>query len=280
MKKLTPDELKTIAGSTVSAEDESETFPPITVTGTPPPPSPPSWPPPSWPPPSPPSPPGGGGSPPPPPPPGPPPNPNCENPANEIDFEALEQFEGPQATQGYVPRDANGNPHANSGVTVATGVDLFGRTQASMAAIGIPQPLINTLLPYTTQQGAAADAVAGNLVITPQDADTLDSLVRAQFIADLQTHYNGAAAFADFFQLPANVQTVIYSVAYQHGIPGIMNETPNFWTQVTTGDWQGAYDNLMNFGDDFPTRRQAEAAMLLEEINNDDYVLPTPQNPC
>jgi hypothetical protein len=38
--------------------------------------------------------------------------------------------------------------------------------------------------------------------------------------------------------------------------------TPTFWRQITTGDWQEAYQNLRNFGDSYPTRRREETRKL------------------
>ncbi len=48
----------------------------------------------------------------------------------------------------------------------------------------------------------------------------------------------------------------------------------NFWKQVTDGDWQGVYKNLMNFGDKYRTRRQLEAGLLHQDIQANS--LPKP----
>lgn len=193
-------------------------------------------------------------------------------------MEFVSQEEGGQFTTGYVPADPDnpGQPHPNSGVTIGTGVDLYGRTQQSLAQLGLDQPLIDALLPYTTQQGGAAREVAANLTITPEQANALDNAIKAQFYAEIEGHYNSASTFADFRQLPPNAQTVIFSVVYQYGMPAVL--THDFWTQVTTGDWQAAYNNLMNYQDSFGPRRQREAARLLEDMNA--YTMPSPQNPC
>jgi len=50
---------------------------------------------------------------------------------------------------------------------------------------------------------------------------------------------------------------VITSVAFQYG--NLATETPNFWRQVTSGDWDGAVGNLRNFGDAYGSRRNREA---------------------
>jgi len=43
---------------------------------------------------------------------------------------------------------------------------------------------------------------------------------------------------------------------------------------VTSGDWQGVYNNLMNFGDKYSTRRQLEAGLLSQDIQGGN--LPSP----
>lgn len=48
----------------------------------------------------------------------------------------------------------------------------------------------------------------------------------------------------------------------------------NFWKQVTSGDWLGAYNNLMNFDDKYRTRRQLEAGLLNHNIQTNS--LPKP----
>ena len=55
-------------------------------------------------------------------------------------------------------------------------------------------------------------------------------------------------------------QTVIISVAFQHGLNA--TKKYNFWKQATTGDWNSVEKNLRNFGDDYDTRRKDEADLL------------------
>jgi GH24 family phage-related lysozyme (muramidase) len=88
----------------------------------------------------------------------------------------------------------------------------------------------------------------------------LDGALRARFVAALVIKFN-AASPTDFDALKPAQQTVIASVAYQYGV-GLDERTPNFWRQVTTGDWAGAIANLCSFGDDFSTRRNKEADYL------------------
>ena len=62
-------------------------------------------------------------------------------------------------------------------------------------------------------------------------------------------------------------------VRYQYGT-NLAKATPNFWKQIVGCQWQAAYNNLMNFGDAYPSRRRLEAAELLIAINSG--TLPSP----
>ncbi|MBK4668428.1 hypothetical protein JJQ10_15500, partial [Enterobacter hormaechei] len=60
-------------------------------------------------------------------------------------------------------------------------------------------------------------------------------------------------------------RTAIVSVSYQYG-QNLAAATPEFWKQVTSGRWADAVKNLNNFKDNFPTRRQSEAALIQADI--------------
>ena len=72
------------------------------------------------------------------------------------------------------------------------------------------------------------------------------------------------ASGVDFAQLPAPMQTVIASVAFQYG--DLASRTPKFWAQVVARDWSSALANLRNFGDSYGTRRRKEADLLSSQI--------------
>ncbi|WP_175649640.1 pesticin C-terminus-like muramidase [Pseudomonas sp. Marseille-P9899] len=199
-------------------------------------------------------------------------NPYCITPARAVDSSFLSENEDGQRLNAYTPG-------GDSGVTVATGVDLFGRTQQSMASLGWPQSLINQLLPYTTQQGLIArDYLSANpLTISADNASLMDATVFEDIVNDIAGRFDAAASFADFDQLPPGTQTVIADIAYQYG-PNLRVRTPNFWQQITTGDWNAALANLQDFNDPYTTRRLREAALLENDLNQ--FILPTPNNPC
>lgn len=265
MRELTNEELFLVAGAAAAADvDPSEPpteVPPIVV-------HPPSDPPPTIPPsppveqPTPITPPGGGG------------NGGGEDvfvplaAENRVDNAFIDSVEGGQQLDAYVPNN-NGVVIDQSGVTVATGVDLGGQTVESLTALGVDQALVTTLTPYLhlTGQDALNALQSSPLHITEAQADVLDNAVRSNILNTVVNSYNNSSDYADFYQLPGGVQTAIASVAYQYG-PGLAIATPNFWTQVTTGHWQDAVTNLNDFGDAYDTRRDREAALIQQDITN------------
>lgn len=63
-----------------------------------------------------------------------------------------------------------------------------------------------------------------------------------------------------FFDLPAEAQTVIASVAFQYGDLSIA--APRFWRAVCKQDWHAAIAELRDFGDEYHSRRHLEADLL------------------
>ncbi len=101
------------------------------------------------------------------------------------------------------------------------------------------------------------------LLVTDEEAKLIDKEVKTRLVRDLARKYNQTAT-GNFEELPDGVQTVIASVAFQYG--DLRSGTPNFWRQVTDGDWQSAYLNLRDFGDAYSTRRNKEADLLKNSL--------------
>ena len=191
-----------------------------------------------------------------------------------VDWDFIAAREGAMLN-GYVPRDANGNPDANSGVTIAVGFDLGGRTVASLQALGLDPTLIALLAPYLGLRGAAAQGClsANPLTITAAQHNEIDAEAFNTYYNAVAANYNAASGGVSFQSLAQGAQTAIVSVAYQYGT-NLAHATPNFWKQVTGCEWQAAYNNLMNFGDAFASRRRLEAAQLLAAIQSGTLPLP------
>lgn len=195
----------------------------------------------------------------------------------DYDQSFISQHEGGQRTDGYVPRDNSGSVAGQSGVTVATGVDLGQQSAAGLqgllASYTATNPdggnaLMAAVTPYLGLHGEAAAQALNTtpLTLTAEQAGVLDNAVAGALHNSVETSFNAASDY-NLYDLPAAVQTVILDVAHQYGA-NLEGRTPSFWSQVTSGNWQGAYNELMNFGDDYTTRRHDEAALLLQAINS------------
>ena len=162
-----------------------------------------------------------------------------------IDWRFISQLEGGQRLDGYVP-DPSGS---RSGVTIATGFDLGGRTPDSLRQLlGANHSATARLIPYAGLTGnAAVQALRANpLTITQAEADHIDraskqqalNAVRAQYDRDVlvaNANRPPAQRLVNFDQLPGRAQTVIASVAFQYGTP--WQRTPTFWGHAVRQDW-------------------------------------------
>ncbi|ELQ9312151.1 hypothetical protein R3D73_005197 [Serratia marcescens] len=87
-----------------------------------------------------------------------------------------------------------------------------------------------------------------------------------QYSAGMASRYSSAAG-SPFSALPLNTRTAIVSVAYQYG-QNLAQAAPTFWSYVTQKQWANVVNELNNFGDTYPTRRQSEAALIQSDINS------------
>jgi hypothetical protein len=179
-----------------------------------------------------------------------------------VDFGFIRKLEGHLKLKGYVPEVEL----SNSGVTIASGVDLGQRNENSMQELDITDDLRAKLSPYlgAKKHDAVSLLEENPLEISEHEAESLDKAVVEPILNSLVAKFDAASQVA-FEELEPQKQTAIASVAFQYGT-GLSSATPNFWRPITTGDWNGALANLRNFGDDYPTRRNKEAALLQEVV--------------
>jgi Bacterial toxin homologue of phage lysozyme, C-term len=179
-----------------------------------------------------------------------------------VDWDFVRQHEG-DGTSAYVPR-RDGTFDQNSGITVAHGVDLGGQTPEHMTRMGLPENLVRTLTPYTGLHGAEGARYVRDhpLRISAEQQAVLDAYVFNDTYRGIADQFDRAARNGTSFgDLPREAQTVVVDLAHQYG-PGAPTQAPNFWQQVTQGQWEDAYRNLQNFGDAFGPRRRDEGALL------------------
>lgn len=179
-----------------------------------------------------------------------------------INYNFLEQKEGGVKVKGYVPMKGH------SGVTIGAGVDLGQHTASELRSWGVSENLIAKFTPYFGLQLQQAQNYLDShpLVISQAEANTISQLAENAFTTTMANSYNQATG-KNFFSLSQGAQTAVVDVAYQYGT-SLKDATPNFWHQVTSGDWNGAVANLNNFGDDSAGRRQDEASLISADLSS------------
>ena len=182
---------------------------------------------------------------------------------SNIDFDFILKQEGFE-TQGYVPDAEN----SKSGVTIASGFDLGARVLSDLK--GLPEDIVKILTPFLSLKGAEAQEVASNLNVSEDQAKIINEFAKSEAITNLKTKWETSTG-TSFDTLSKEQATVLASVAFQYG--DLESRTPNFWKQATSGDWEGAYNNLLNFGDRYDSRRKDEANYLFPTLKKTDTSL-------
>jgi hypothetical protein len=185
-----------------------------------------------------------------------------------INYDFIESLEG-FTTTGVVPDPLK----SKSGVTIGSGVDLGARNVNDLKKLNLPKKLIDKLTPYLgRKRGHALDFVNRRpLDISKEDARLITNSVRKKELDFLSKEWK-AKTGKDFSELPESKATAVASVAFQYGVDGI--KKMDYWKQVTSDDWEGAYANLRNFEDRYSGRREKEAAFLGPHKGSEP-ILPT-----
>jgi len=172
-----------------------------------------------------------------------------------INIRFIEELEGNKRV-AYVPSAGN------SGVTIGVGLDLgsFG----NLRVLDLPKELYRLLEKYVGYRREVAEVVLEDspLVLEEDDVKVInESLLKykQEMVAKL---YNADSKLS-WESLTNTQRTVIYSVLHQYGSP---RRVPKFWAAATAGDWGSVIEELRDFGDDFPTRRNKEADYLEKEL--------------
>lgn len=171
-----------------------------------------------------------------------------------IDFDFIANNEGGLRTQGYTVKDAAGNIYPQSGVTVGVGVDLAHMSESDLVDAGVNQELIDKVKPALGVKGEAAGKVQ-DISLTNNEAMKLTNLVQERELGYMQKKFNEDSEM-EFKDMPEEWRTVLSSVFWQFGRQATGFK---FWGYLVNGDYESALEELRDFGDDFPTRRNAEA---------------------
>ena len=174
----------------------------------------------------------------------------------KINYAFIAELEGGSVNKAYVPDPEK----SKSGVTVGKGFDLGCRNLREINR-AFNSELYQKLFPYIGLKGRAAlgklDRIP--LTLTDEECAIINRYAQEEATDRLRTDYLMVTG-VQYEDLPEQAQTVIASVGYQYGTLSI--RCPNFWGMAIRQDWVAMLEELRNFGDRYPTRRNREADYL------------------
>ncbi len=173
--------------------------------------------------------------------------------------------------RGYVPM-SQGQAIGNSGVTIASGLDLGQQSKDGLIKMGIPQTVCAVLFPYVglKRESAITKLSALPLILSRDAADAVDRAVFRSYLVRAEGMFNrmaGRTTWGGDWKLsdrPKQVQAVVVSLFYQ------MGESPQkTFGFLASGDYHAAVAELRDparwGGKYYASRRNAESA-LIEEV--------------
>lgn len=171
-----------------------------------------------------------------------------------IDQSFIEEVEG-NTLSAYVPDPEN----SQSGVTIGVGVDLGSKDREYFSSL--PSETVDKLEPYfgLTGMGAVDALEQKDLVLSDEEISSINQIAKKEETDRIIKTFNREADI-DWDDLTGPQQTVVASVSYQYG--SLPERTPKFWGAVIREDWETVIEELRNFGDRYPSRRNKEADLL------------------
>lgn len=164
-------------------------------------------------------------------------------------------------------------PTSKSGLTIGNGIDLQSKDATWLANANISAASQKVLAPFA---GAAPADVPGLLskygspVVPDADLALMYNKAYSEIYQHVTATYNAASTASGFgipfTQLPAAAQTAIMDLGYQ--TPNLA-KYPNFWSDITSGQWDAAINELQNWsGPGNTSPRKSELADLLQQAVN------------
>jgi GH24 family phage-related lysozyme (muramidase) len=155
-----------------------------------------------------------------------------------------------------------GSVIGNSGPTIGTGLDLGQQDEKSLQKMHLPDDLIKKLTPYLKlRKQAAKDFVEKNpLSLNSQQTRIINEKVKASYIDKLRTRYNSNSK-TDFFDLPAEAQTAVFSFYYNAGWDNEIDFHSTFYKACAKQDWKEA-SRILNTAEALKSRRKEEAELF------------------
>lgn len=190
-----------------------------------------------------------------------------------IDWAFISELEGHRVLHGYVPTHDSDN-NDKSGVTIATGFDLGQRNIHDLKRLEIPDELCKKLYPYLLVKDEDAWALLKRipLTITEDEAALIDRQTKKRVTMRLAMFWRKFAQ-SDFVSLPAEVQTVLFSLAWNFG-EALHITLPTIWgiclRAAKDNNWQPLADQLANFkGAAMLRERRIKEGMYLRPLLSD-----------
>ncbi len=182
---------------------------------------------------------------------------------------------------GYITKNEGGNlstvyvPRAGDGYTVGIGVNLSAQSQQGLLNMGVDPSVVQALSSVIGVMPPGNGTAAPGITLTDAQLSNLNTAVTNSYFNAVGLQYNNTSPIANFPELPTQAQTAIADL--QYNLPGgVAKGAPNLWSQVTSGDWQGAINNLTGtngagpFSTSDPTlnARAARDGQLLQQALN------------
>lgn len=201
----------------------------------------------------------------------------------EINFGIITANEGGISTSGYVPNQ-NGTVLENSGMTIGAGIDIGNQSLIGLegmeTSVDLSPALVEKLAPYIgiTGQPALTFIQANPITLSNEEVTNLDEAFWAYQAQNLATEFNSAQNYGagfTFGMLPTNTQTALADMYwhYANKLNGFL-ATTQLWTQITTGNWQAAINNIDTWSSSSASRNQAMGNLIQQDFNAG--LLPTP----
>jgi len=174
-----------------------------------------------------------------------------------IDWEKIKEFEGGSKDSGYVPQSGQ------SGVTIGAGLDVGQRQNLE----GLSPEIQQKLQPFVGLKNENATrrlAASGGVTLQPEELKQVDDFAKNETEQKVKDYWQKNSDIP-FEQLTPSQRTVLASVMHQYGN---FSNVPRFANYAIKGQWPKVMNELKNFKDEYPTRRNKEAAILEQDLHN------------
>ena len=176
---------------------------------------------------------------------------------SDVDWDKIKEFEGGSQQAGYVPEAGK------SGVTIGAGMDVGQRQNLE----GLPEEVQQKLQPFVGLKNEDATrklAATGGVNLEPEEIQQVDSFIKKE-TEDKMRDYWQKNSDIPFESLTPSQKTVLASVMHQYGN---FSNVPRFAGYAAKGQWSKVMNELRNFKDEYPTRRNREADILEQDLHN------------